>query len=63
MEWADYLRKDLIAMLTDCTAVATLPGWESSRGALLEVHVAGALGMRVESVDSWAAQPVRGLPL
>lgn len=63
MEWADYLRKDLIAMLTNCTAVATLPGWMQSRGAKLEVHVAQALGMRVSSVEWWAAQPVYGLPL
>ncbi len=61
--WADYLRKDLIAMLTDCNAVATLPGWEQSRGAMLEVHVAAALGMQVSSVERWAAQPVYGLPL
>jgi len=52
--WADYLRQDLAAMLDGCTAVATLTGWESSRGALLEVHVAKALGMRVERLEWWA---------
>lgn len=53
-QWADYLRADLLAMLERCDAVATLHGWEKSRGATLEVHVATALGMRVESVDWWA---------
>lgn len=52
--WADYLRKDLLAMLEHCDSVATLHGWEKSRGAQLEVHVANTLGMRVESVDWWA---------
>lgn len=61
--WADYLRQDLAAMLDGCDSVATLHGWEKSRGATLEVHVAQALGMQVESVDWWANQPVWGLPL
>lgn len=61
--WSDYLRKDLIAMLDGCNSVATLHGWENSRGANLEVHVAQTLGMRVESIDWWANQPVWGLPL
>lgn len=51
--WADYLRQDLAAMLDGCTAVATLSGWEQSRGAQLEVHVATALGMRVEQLEWW----------
>jgi hypothetical protein len=41
-------------MLERCDSVATLHGWEKSRGAQLEVHVANALEMRVESVDWWA---------
>lgn len=61
--WADYLRQDLAAMLDGCDSVATLHGWEKSRGATLEVHVAQALGMQVESVEWWATQPVIGLPL
>ena len=50
-------------MLDGCDSVATLHGWEKSRGATLEVHVAQALGMQVESVEWWATQPVIGLPL
>ena len=42
-EWADYLRYD-IARLATCEALVLLPGWPWSRGALLEVHIAKALG-------------------
>jgi hypothetical protein len=44
--WEDCLRVDLIAMLHRCNRIAMLPGWEHSRGAKLELHVATALGMR-----------------
>lgn len=44
--WEEYLRYDLKKLL-DCDMVVTLPGWENSRGANLEVYVARSLGMRV----------------
>lgn len=44
--WAEYLRKDIRALM-DCHGVITLPGWQESRGASLEVGIAHALGMRV----------------
>ena len=43
MDWADYLRNDLIALL-GCDAITMLPGAHNSRGAALERHVADALG-------------------
>jgi hypothetical protein len=43
-EWEDYLRYDLI-QLARCTSIVLLPGWEASRGANLEVHVARRLGL------------------
>jgi hypothetical protein len=39
-----YLRRDIKA-LTDCSAVAFLPGWKQSRGARLEFDVAYGLGL------------------
>ena len=48
--WAAYLRLDLADVLR-CDAVAVLPGWQTSRGAVLEVHVAHALGMTVLPVE------------
>jgi hypothetical protein len=50
--WADYLRKD-IRLLMDCTGVALLPGWEQSKGARLERHIAIELGMTVGPLDGW----------
>ena len=50
--WEEYLRRDLKVLL-DCEAVATLPGYELSRGATLEVGVALQLNMRVEPVEFW----------
>jgi hypothetical protein len=43
--WAECLRNDLLALL-QCDGIALLPGWESSRGAALELHVARALGFQ-----------------
>lgn len=44
--WSDYLREDIKALM-GCHGVITLPGWQESRGATLEVHIAHALGMQV----------------
>ncbi|WP_312491924.1 DUF4406 domain-containing protein [Pseudomonas cremoris] len=44
--WNDCMRRD-IAALMDCDALATLPGWEHSKGARLEVLIADRLGMTV----------------
>lgn len=50
--WSAYLRLDLRDVL-DAEAVAVLPGWQASRGACLEVHVAHALGMTVMPLEQW----------
>lgn len=44
--WSDYLKRDLRNVL-EVDAVAVLPGWDTSKGARLEVHVALELGLRV----------------
>ena len=44
--WEAYMRMALPQMLT-CDTVALLPGWQKSRGARLELHVAGELGLQV----------------
>jgi hypothetical protein len=49
--WGDYLRRDL-KYLVECAAVATLPNWQKSKGAVLEIHIAEALGMRVVAVQN-----------
>jgi hypothetical protein len=44
--WRNCMRRDIPAMLT-CTGVALLPGWERSKGARLEVHIAEQFDMPV----------------
>jgi hypothetical protein len=41
-----YMKRDLPAVL-DADAVAVLPGWENSKGARLEVHVARECGIPI----------------
>ncbi|GMV07371.1 MAG: hypothetical protein AMXMBFR53_36460 [Gemmatimonadota bacterium] len=53
-EWAEYLRRDLVRLM-ECRSVAVLPGWQASKGASLEVHVARALGMPI--YDAHTLQP------
>lgn len=43
-EWEWYLRRD-IPKVVSADALLMLPGWQDSRGANLEVHIATALGM------------------
>lgn len=45
--WSDYMRIHLAEIARRVTQVFVLPGWESSRGAQLEVHVARSLGLPV----------------
>jgi hypothetical protein len=42
--WHQHMRAD-IAMLVTCEAIVMLPGWQASRGATLERHIARRLGM------------------
>lgn len=41
--WSDYLRHDF-SLLASCQAIYLLPGWQNSKGALLELHIAQTLG-------------------
>lgn len=42
--WNVCMRNDIAALMT-CHRVALLPGWEKSRGALLEHYVASNVGI------------------
>jgi hypothetical protein len=53
--WQDYLR-DALQLLLTCEGVALLDGWENSRGATLEKHVADALDMPVHPLSEWIAR-------
>lgn len=44
--WGECMKNDIRELLT-CDGIAMLKGWEKSRGATLEHHIASALGMPV----------------
>lgn len=44
--WRACMRND-IAQLVTCEGIHLLPGWERSKGATLEHHIASALGLEV----------------
>jgi len=55
-DWTDYMAYDL-TRLGLCAQVAVLPGWENSKGARLEVHIARELGMKVVNAHDLADTP------
>lgn len=48
----DYMRV-CISALSFCDKVVTLPGWENSKGALMEVQVARIMGKEVHFCESF----------
>ena len=44
--WSSYMRVDIKAMM-DCDVIIMLPGWEKSKGAVIEHGLALDLGMTV----------------
>lgn len=48
--WEQFMRVDL-ALLVKCERIAMLPGWQQSKGAKLEHHVATEIGMPVDFID------------
>ncbi|KIQ56458.1 DUF4406 domain-containing protein, partial [Pseudomonas fluorescens] len=58
-DWADYMAYDL-TRLGLCGQVAVLPGWENSKGARLEVHIARELGMSVVNAHDLVSMEIAG---
>lgn len=50
--WLDYMRAGL-RDVADCDGIALLDGWQDSRGAALEAHVARTLDLPVKPLDHW----------
>ncbi len=48
---SEYLKADLLVLIQDAELVVTLPEWEQSQGARLEVEVAFQLGLPVKHID------------
>jgi hypothetical protein len=53
--WQDFMRLGLIDV-ANSDGVALLPGWQDSRGAALEAHVARSIDLPVRTVDEWLAE-------
>ena len=45
--YEDYLKEDIIQMLSKCDALLVLPGWRQSKGSKLEIANALACGLDV----------------
>jgi len=43
----DALKRDLVAICDECTAIYMMADWENSRGAKAEWHTAKALGLNI----------------
>lgn len=59
MSWENCIRKDIKALL-DCDAIALMPGWESSRGVHLELHIAHRVGIEILFVSHLLETVVEG---
>jgi hypothetical protein len=51
--WEKFMREDIKA-LCDCDAIVLLPGWECSKGAHLELHIAHRVGLEVTYLERLA---------
>jgi hypothetical protein len=52
-EWDEWVRNSLRAMLKYSQGVALLSGWESSRGARVELQLVQSLGWPIAPVEVW----------
>lgn len=46
MSWKDCMRTDIAALVT-CDAIHLLEGWQDSKGATLEAHIAERLELEI----------------
>lgn len=53
--WVECLRRDLKWLVT-CDAIATLPKWQRSKGANLEIHVGKQLSFPVHTVNYYLSK-------
>jgi hypothetical protein len=62
--WASFMRVDIKALM-GCDGVALLPGWQLSKGAIVERDLAVTLGMDVRPLADWLLRPedVFGSPM
>ena len=52
--WISHLRAD-IKLLVDCDGIATIDGWQQSKGANAEINLFHNLGLPVFNLIAWLA--------
>lgn len=52
--WGSCMRRDIAELMT-CDTIALLNGWELSKGAHLEVHIAHRVGIRIVNLKDITA--------
>jgi hypothetical protein len=55
-DWHACMRTDIKA-LCDCEVLVLLPGWEDSKGAHLELHLAHRMGLVVKTLEKVLERP------
>lgn len=53
--WQAFMR-DALTLMLRATGVATLPDWQYSRGASIEMRLAADLGIKAQPITDWIAQ-------
>lgn len=59
--WDQCMRADIKA-LCDCDGLALLGGWENSKGAHLELHIAHRIGIKVRTLEAWLSDQFADVP-
>jgi hypothetical protein len=54
MAWSECMRRDISELVT-CSAIYMLPGWQNSKGATLENHIAERLGLDIIFAPTYPA--------
>jgi hypothetical protein len=57
----EAMMKHAIAQLLTCDRISLLDGWNKSRGAKLEVHIAREVGIKIETLLETFCDRPRGL--
>lgn len=58
--WRWYLKRDIVELVT-VEAIVMLPGWQKSKGAQLERHIAETLEMRAYNLADFDGLPAPGM--
>ena len=55
VQWVARMRSSVSVLATTCTAMALLPGYSYSKGAMTELNLAQSLGFDIRMLGEWVA--------